>query len=575
MRFLTLLLAMCVLGGSALAQAHVPSKVDVSFNRYYDFDEIERLLHQFAREYPDLVTLKSLGKSEQGREIWIAIVNPNGGPAHTDKPAMFIDGNIHGNEIQAAEVVLYTLWYLTKSYGQVESLTSLMDRCAFYLVPVQNPDSRAWWFSKPSSPHSPRGNQRPHDDDGDGLIDEDGPDDLDGDGSITQMWVRDPDGEWIRDQWDDRIFRRVPAGKKGEWTRLGQEGIDNDGDGRVNEDDTTAEDMNRNWPGDWKPNYVQGGAGPHPLSSPETRAVAEFVLAHPNIGGYQSYHNAGGMMLRGPGAAYRENFYGRSDLNAYDEIGRTGEQLLPYYRYLVIYRDLYGVHGGEVTWAAESLGIVAFTNELWTADKYFQREGGADEERMWVWRDRLDFGQTFTPYTEVDHPQYGKVLVGGLNKWSSRNTPTFMLEEECHRNFAFTMFHAEQLPSVKFGGLTLNQLGDRFWEVTVSVENESRIPTRLELMARRGIGLSDRLEVELPTGARVVTSGSIRSRRDVQMNEVRFEPGRVLLDGGVPGRGQILHRFILEAEPGTKATLRFTSQRAADIERELTLELVR
>jgi hypothetical protein len=574
-RTIILLVTAWLLATTALAQEHVASKVDVSFNRYYDYHEIASLLEEFARAYPDLVTLESLGKSEQGRDMWLVIVNPRQGLPHSEKPAMFIDGNIHGNEIQAAEVVLYTLWYLTKSYGHVDSLTTLMDRCAFYLVPVQNPDSRAWWFSKIASPHSPRGNQRPLDDDGDGLIDEDGPDDLDGDGSITQMWVRDPDGEWIRDRWDDRIFQRVPQGERGEWTRLGQEGIDNDGDGRVNEDDTTAEDMNRNWPGDWKPTYVQNGAGPYPLSSPETRAIANFVAAHPNIGGYQSYHNAGGMMLRGPGAAYRDGFYSRGDASVYEEIGRLGEQILPYYRYLVIHRDLYTVHGGEVNWAAESLGIVSFTNELWTADKYFQRDGGADEDRMWVWRDRLDFGQTFTPYTEVDHPQHGRVLVGGMNKWSSRNTPTFMLEEECHRNFAFTVFHAEQLPQLKFGALTLDQLDDRLWEVTVSIENEMSIPTRLELMARRGIGESDRLEVELPAGASVVTSGSVRSRRDRQMDEVRFEPGRVRMDRGVPGKGQVLHRFFIEADAGTRMKLRYTSPRAVDIEREVLLELVR
>lgn len=560
-----------ILGAAASAQEHVPSRVDVSFNRYHDFPEFEALLKRFAAEYPDLVTLQSIGKSEQGRDIWLIILNPKGSGPHDAKPGMFIDGNIHANEIQAGEVVLYTLWYLTKSYGSIDSLTKLMDRVTFYLVPVQSPDSRVWWFNQPSSPHFPRGNQRPADDDGDGRIDEDGPDDLDGDGSITQMWIRDDDGDWTRDEHDPRIFRRVEPGRKGQWTRLGQEGIDRDGDGRVNEDDTTAEDMNRNFPGDWKPNYIQGGAGPHPLSAPGMRSIAEFVMAHPNIGGYQSYHNAGGMILRGPGAAYRQGFYSGADSRMYDEIANMGTELLPYYRSLVIFKDLYTVHGGEVTWAAESLGIVAFTNELWTQEKYFQRDGRADEDRMWVWRDRLDFGQTFTPYTEVEHPQFGTVLVGGLNKWSSRNTPTFMLEEECHRNFAFTMFHAEQLPELSFGQIDVKSLAPRMWEVTVAIDNERVIPTRTDLMARRGIGLKDVLEVKLPTGARVITSGSIRSRRDRQLDEVTFEPHRVLLERGIPGRGSVLHRFIIEADAGTTIDLLYSTQRALDITTQVRL----
>ena len=67
--------------------------------------------------------------------------------------------------------------------------------------------------------------------------------------------------------------------------------------------------MNRNWPTDWQPNYIQFGAGECPLDRPETKAIAEFIMAHPNIAAGQSYHNAGGMILRGPGAAYLEGNY--------------------------------------------------------------------------------------------------------------------------------------------------------------------------------------------------------------------------------------------------------------------------
>lgn len=556
----------------AIAQPHMQSRVNLSFNHYYSYDEIADAMHNIAFAYPELVEIRSLGKSGEGRDMWLAVVNPKSGPLDSQKPAMFIDGNIHGNEIQAAETVLYTLWYLAKAYGENDHLTELMDNYAFYLLPVENPDSRAWWFSNIASPHSPRGNQRPQDDDGDGLIDEDGPEDLDGDGSITQMWMRDPDGDWIRDRYDDRIFTRVPSGEKGEWTRLGQEGIDNDGDGRTNEDDTTADDMNRNWPADWKPNYVQGGAGFYPLSNPETRAIASFVESHPNIAGYQSYHNSGGMILRGPGASYRNDFYPGTDVRAYEKIANMGETLLPYYRSMVIYRDLYGVHGGEVNWAGESLGIISFTNELWSAGKYFQRDGNTDETKMWAWRDKLDFGQTFTPYTEIQHPEHGTVIVGGLNKWASRNTPTFMLEEEAHRNFAFTMFHAEQMPRLAIKQVDIEFLSEGLWQITVEVTNKGAIPSRTEIMSRRGIGTKDILQLRLPDGARVVMSGSISSRRDTTMNEVRFEPGRVLLDRGVPGDGRILHRFIVEAPDGTDAEITYNAEKAMNLSRKVRFE---
>lgn len=79
----------------------------------------------------------------------------------------------------------------------------------------------------------------------------------------------------------------------GEYTLLGSEGLDNDGDGEVNEDARGGYDMNRNWAWDWQPTYVQFGAHDYPFSLPETRALSEFIDARRNIAAFQTYHNAG------------------------------------------------------------------------------------------------------------------------------------------------------------------------------------------------------------------------------------------------------------------------------------------
>lgn len=556
----------------AAAQPHIEGRVEIAFNRYYTYAELEAHMKRIAAAYPDLVELRAIGRSGQGRALWVAIVNsPKTGP-HTAKPAMWIDGNVHGNEVQSAEAVLYSLWYLTKAYGQVPALTDLLDRCSFYFMVSVNPDGREYWFDEANTPHSSRSNQRPVDDDRDGLFDEDPPDDLDGDGSITQMWIRDPDGRWERDRHDPRVFRRVRDDQRGEWTLLGSEGIDNDGDGRINEDGPGGDDMNRNWPSGWKPNYAQGGAGEFPFSNPETRAVGDFIMAHPNIAAGQSYHNAGGMILRGPGAQFRENLYPRSDARVYDEIARIGEDVLPYYRSMIIWRDLYTVHGGFVNWLAEGLGIISFTNELWTNARYFQRDiSNPDDERMWLFRDRLQFGLAFKDYTEFDHPQHGPVLIGGLNKWSSRSTPTFMLEEECHRNFAFTMFHADHMPLLSFERVEAARAGDGLWTVTVQVRNDRLIPTRTGVQAQRRIGVNDLLTCEPTGGGRVAASGSMNTWRDTRIDPVPFEPGRVQLPSGVPGRGSVIHRFYVEGQPGETVRLRYTGERTKDIETTVTL----
>jgi hypothetical protein len=564
---------------TACAQDHIPAKVEIAFDRYHSYDQIAQYMHDIAAAYPDIVELRTLGQSGQGREMWMAIVcNQKTGP-HTAKPAMWIDGAVHANEIQASEAVLYTLWYLTKAYGVNKDLTEVLDNYSFYLLPMVNPDSRVAWFDRPATPNGPRANQRPVDNDHDGLFDEDGPDDLDGDGQITQMWKADANGRWMRDPLDPRVFKRLPADKQAPegngWTYLGEEGIDNDGDGQVNEDGPGGDDMNRNWPSDWQPNYVQFGAGEYPFSDPETRSIGMFVLNRTNIAAVQSYHNAGGMILHGPGAAYRESSYTGEDRNVYDEIARTGEQLLPYYKNMVIYRDLYTVHGGFVNWTAEGLGIFSFTNEMWNPGKYFQREvNNPSEEQDWLWRDRMMFGQLFTPYHEYDHPQFGKILIGGLNKWSARSTPTFMLEEECHRNFAFTVYHAGQMPLIHFGRVEAARVGEaaaNVWAITADIRNDKVMPTRSAGQRQHRIGTSDILVCGVPDGAAVLTSGTLDSWLDTRMSPRRDEPARFQLEGGIPGRGAVIFRFLVTAREGDKITLRYEAEKAKTIERTIEL----
>jgi len=64
------------------------------------------------------------------------------------KPGMYIDGNIHGNEVQAGETVAYTAWYLCHQYGRLEKVTELLNERVFYLVPSINPDGRDLWLNR-------------------------------------------------------------------------------------------------------------------------------------------------------------------------------------------------------------------------------------------------------------------------------------------------------------------------------------------------------------------------------------------------------------------------------------------
>jgi hypothetical protein len=566
--------AFALAGGDAAAQTKPTHKVDVAWNRFYDYPELVELCRKLQAGWPDLVKLEFIGKSIEGRDLpLLTVTNPKTGP-EARKCAMWIDGNVHGNEVQGAEASLYAIWYLLDRYGEVEQATRLIDERVFYVLPTQNPDGRAHWFEAANDASSSRSGKRPTDNDGDGLFDEDPADDLDGDGSITNMRKYVPgDGDWRIDPDDPRILIRPPAGKKGDWILLGDEGIDNDGDGRVNEDDVGGYDMNRNWPTGWMPNFVQFGAGEWPLCFPECRAIAAFILAHPNIAAVQSFHNNGGMILRGPGfQAYGD--YPGADNAVFDELGREGEKILPFYRYMTIWRDLYTVYGGFVNWTYEGLGVFSFTNEMWNGGQYYQKQEGApsgdDGERFFS--DKLLLGDAIVPWHSYRHPLYGDVEIGGARKMTGRVPPSFMIEEMLHRNAAFCWFHADAMPRVEFRAAKAEKLGDGdVHALEVTVADPKLIPTRSALAAQKKMGRPDLLTVA-GDGITVLSAAYLTDRFRREKDELIDDktPGQLRLEQGVPGRGELKLRFIVRGRGEARIT--YDAEKGGVAETTVTLE---
>lgn len=529
-------------------------KVDVAWNRFYDTQGLASILARLNAAFPDRTRLYSIGKSVGGRDLWCLEVTAPGTTNALRKPAMYIDGNIHGNEVQAGEVVAYTGWYLCHQYGRLPKVTELLDRCVFYLIPTINPDGRDAWFASAQSAHSSRTGIQPVDDDRDGVADEDGYDDLDGDGSITQMRVRDPVGRWKRHPlYPD--FLMVPAApdEHGEFTLLGPEGLDNDGDGRVNEDPPGGYDMNRNWAYDWQPRYVQGGAHDFPFSLPETRAIAEFVGARPHIAGAQSYHNAGGMILRPPGREGGVSRGGDDRLAA--QIAARGEAMLPFYRSMIIWKDLYPVWGGELDWFYGVRGILSFTTELWTPRNLNRGADGPSEETQAGFLKHVLLGDGVVAWKPFQHPLYGAIEIGGTKKNWGRVPPSFLLEEECHRNMAFTLFHADQLPWVTLLAPVREPLPGGLHRVTVTLQNDRPTPTRLEQETAHRVGSPDLVRLE-GAGLKVLTAGVVTDRFRNRIEAVRHRPERVELDS-VPGMSQVRVQFVV-AGNGT-ATVTYDS----------------
>lgn len=555
-------------------------KIPLRFDRYYNYDQLVEAMGALHKQYPELTTLDLVGYSEEDRAIYaLTISNPNTGD-HLSKPGVYVDGNIHGNEVQAGEVCLYLANRLLTRYGENENITALVDKNSFYIIPSVNVDGRYHFFNDANTSSSSRSIRRPKDDDRDGLFDEDSYDDLDGDGNICTMRKRDPNGTHRTDPHDPRLMVRVKPGEKGEWILLGREGIDNDGDGRINEDNEGYVDPNRNWGYNWAPNYVQRGAGYYPLSGTGLRSIADFLLARPNIIMVWAFHNSGGMFLRGP-STKEEGEFPAGDLKVYDYLGENSEKITPGYRYLLVWKDLYSTYGDFTGFTTNILGSYGFVGELFQSqsETYSMnedlkkpgervREPGAEDgnHQRLQFNDHVAQGELFKPWTAFTHPVYGEIEIGGWVKMSSRLPHSFMLQDLAHRNASAVIFSAAQTPEVQMELTDKEKIGKDLYRVRIRLVNGNAIPSLPYHSLKNKSQRKDLLQVSGPS-IEVIAGGELK---DAHLNVAVYKEHKPQLQLiHIPGFGKVEYEFLLSGKG--KVEVDYSSLKAKDQKLEFEL----
>lgn len=554
-------------------------KVGLSWDHFYDAPAVMEALNELHNAYPDLTELKSIGVSEEGRDIWLITINNPKTGKDTEKPGIYVDGTVHGNEIQATEVCLYLAWYLLESYDDIPMVKELVDSRAFYIVPIVNVDSRARFFTDPSSYDHGRTGRVPHDDDRDGLYDEDDVDDLDGDGEILQMRIRDPFGGWKTHPDDPRVMVRTKPWEKGEYRRLGDEGIDNDGDGRINEDGPGYIDLNRNYGYKWQPRYVEGGAGDFPMSGKATEAIAKFVISKPNICFGFDFHNSGGMILRGPGSDL-VGMYSPKDIEVFDFLGEEGEKIIPGYRYLVSKDDLYTTYGAFDDWMFSAMGVYSFTGELFMSvqERYrkpgeakngeseFHYYGGTPPEEKHKFDDNVNQGVMFRDWRKFNHPQYGEIEIGGWKTFTTRIPPTFMLHEMVHRNAALVIHTAKHAPDIELELIEVKNIGNGLKRIRVRASNSNAIPTVSSQAKRHDLVRDDIFTID-GSGIEVISGGVLQDIHLDRVSPVKYRPQMIFTT--VPSFNKVDIQWIVKGSGKAKVT--FDSMKARN--RTLTISL--
>jgi len=241
-----------------------------------DPSAVESRLRELAAQ-PGSAKVQSIGKSIGGKDLWCLTLSEGD---DAGKPALLVVGGAHGAHALSTHLALESARELLGRAQNDGAAKDLLKARAIYIIPQLNPDGAAGLVGNPAREHA--ANARPVDEDRDRRIDEDAPDDVDGDGVITWMRIPDPKGEWLLDEKDPRILRKADRTKGERGThRLVPEGLDDDGDGQWNEDAAGGIRIDRNFAHGWKEH--DRATGTSAMSEPESRALADFLLSHPNI----------------------------------------------------------------------------------------------------------------------------------------------------------------------------------------------------------------------------------------------------------------------------------------------------
>jgi murein tripeptide amidase MpaA len=459
-------------------------------DKYYKYNEILDLLKFWKENYADKFDYKSIGKSYEGRDIFVTVIS-NNLDSYQNKPAYYIDANHHAGEVTGSATALYTINFLLNN-AKDEKVSYLLKNYTFYIVPRIAVDGSEFYLNSPHSLRSSKKEYSPALDKG--LIQED----VDNNGKILQMRFKSDVGNYKISDKDPRVMvKRQPDDISGEFYEVITEGIIEDYDGVEikKERSKWGIDFNRNYPHGWNPEHIQRGAGVYPLSENETRSVANFILENKNIAGAMSYHTYGGVILR-PYCTKSDKEMNKEDLKFFKELGEIGQEITEYPCWSIFEKFTLDKNnpsaGSFIDFTYDYLGITCFATELWdirakaglekiTFQQRLEqtiKEKEEDEIKLLKYNDENFDGELFIDWYKVNHPQLGEVELGGWDrKYCFQNPPQKLLKDVCHKNMMYTFSHALSMPKLDIEILKVNKESDNVYKVDAAIMNKGALNT--------------------------------------------------------------------------------------------------
>ncbi len=529
-----------------------------------DHSEFVQALRSLASRYTGRATLNEYGRSATGQPLLaISIVPPQ---QTAPQREILVVAGLEGNQPAGALAALALA-------RQLLAKPDFIADVRVTIIPRANPDGLSFWSRSPLAPIP--GNGVPVDEDRDWLLDEDPPNDLDGDGRILEMRARDPQGTLIPDPVEPRLLRsaKPEKGERGLYVKL-TEGIDDDADGRINEDGPGGAGPAMNFPHAFA--EYQDSAGRYPLEAPSARALASYLLAHPKIAlvvVLSHFDSVTQPLDSGPAPkGFPRKPAAKIQTADKDFLERLAEEFCEALEIKRKKGKAASFPAGDFTgYCYFHLGVAAISHPLWTtppgpeekpdedskeptkeSEKKPKLDPSLEEQAKWLaYADANPDLGGYQPWHSVPHPKYGTVEIGGFVPGFREIPPEADLGRLAAGLAQFVKRASEMLPRVRIEQLQDEARGAGVYRIEAVISNRGELPLVM------GQGL---------------TSRHVRNALVTLAGKVELVTGTLTqrLPTLLPGKSQHFEWWVTGTQ-GTPVTLRVESVLAGSAERRIHL----
>ncbi|WP_338635542.1 M14 family metallopeptidase [Spirobacillus cienkowskii] len=471
--------------------------------QYLNYNEMLSEIENLCKKFPKNIFFEKIiiGKTIEQRDILAIRVYPQG--QNCIQPTVWIDANMHATEFIGTNVVLAHIYNLIEKLHQKVKKFFTVN---YIFVPRICPDGVEQYFTEGKRNRSNARDKRHSSEIGSHwnrccLVKKPVRDNnvqfLKNPNRVGLMRKKNDAGIWTYDKKYPQLLRRKELGDTGPFYDIYPEGMIENYDGfNIPAANIVAEnevDLNRNFPVEWSPCYIENMSGKYPLSETESHSIVTFAAKIPQIYFWLNYHTFGGVYIRPP-ESQDDSCLSIGDRSVYLTIDKKLEEITGYPAVSghkeFTYLPGKPLPGCLTSYSYHAHGAFSYVCELWDLPARIDRTERPFMMRYnnWntkEWRSIFEYDQKFnnsilfgSEYLSYEHSQIGAVEIFDFpSAFGINNPPKQLIKDVIEKQLPVLELIVDLSPQIKIDAEIINKSSEHINFLHLTIANTGFLPT--------------------------------------------------------------------------------------------------